>query len=163
MNVVRGGSKPKPFYSRYAAGFTLIEIIVVLVIAAAAAAVVAPNLGGALTRNQQTAAVREIASGLRYTRSHAMASGRPAEFWLDVNGHQYNAGDRPKPRSLPDSVKLTLVTALSQAAPDGRGFIRFFPDGSSTGGKVILEAAGQRRQVEVLWLTGYVRIIGDGE
>lgn len=134
----------------------------VLAIAAAALAVVAPNLGGALARTELTSAAREVASGLRYARGHAMASGRPADFWLDVNGHRYTAGDRPKPRRLPDSVKLTLVTADTQVVRDGRGFIRFFPDGSSTGGKVVLDAAGDRRLVEVNWLTGHVRVLGGG-
>jgi general secretion pathway protein H len=145
------------------AGFTLIEIIVVLVIAAAALALVAPNLGGALARNELTAATREIASGLRYVRGHAMASGRPAEFWLDVRQHRYSVGDKPKPRGLPASVKLTLITADTQASRDGRGFVRFFPDGSSTGGKVLLEAAGDKRLVEINWLTGYVRIVGPAD
>lgn len=135
----------------------------VLVIAAGALALVAPNLGGALERTQLTSAAREITSGLRYARNHAVASGRPSEFWLDVNGHRYSAGDRLKPRQLPDSVKLSLVTAEGQAAAGGRGFIRFFPDGSSTGGKVILEASGDRRLVEVNWLTGYVRLQGGGD
>ncbi|TAN51363.1 MAG: type II secretion system protein GspH [Methylococcaceae bacterium] len=143
------------------AGFTLIEISVVLVIAAAALALVAPNLGGVLERTRLTSATREIASGLRYARAHAMTSGRPAEFWLDIGAHRYLAGDRSKPHVLPDSVKLSLTTADSQATADGKGFIRFFPDGSSTGGKVLLEAAGQRRQIQVNWLTGFVQIVGD--
>lgn len=148
---------------RSAAGFTLLEIVVVLVIAAAALALVAPNLGGTLARTRLASSAREVASGLRYARNHAIASGRPAEFWLDVNGHRYSAGDRFKPRQLPDSVKLTLVTADGQTAADGRGFIRFFPDGSSTGGKVVLESTGDRRLVEVNWLTGYVRVQGGGD
>lgn len=147
--------------SRRSAGFTLIEVSVVLVIAAAALALVAPNLGGVLERTRLTSATREIASGLRYARSHAMTAGRPVEFWLDVNAHSYLAGDRAKPHALPDSVKLSLTTADGQATADGRGFIRFFSDGSSTGGKILLETAGQRRQVQVNWLTGFVQIVGD--
>lgn len=155
--VARRGHCPQP---RRAAAFTLLEVVVVLAIASAALALVAPNLGGALARTELVSAAREVASGLRYTRGHAMASGRAAEFWLDVWSHRYTAGDPPKPHRLPDSVKLTLVTADTQAARDGRGFIRFFPDGSSTGGKVLLETAGDKRLVEVNWLTGYVRVVG---
>lgn len=141
-------------------GFTLIEVLVVLVIAAAAMAVAAPNLGSAIAKAELTKAGREVASGLRYTRSHAMATGRPADFWLDVRGHNYTTADRPKPRGLPVSVQLTLITADSQLTKDGRGFIRFFPDGSSTGGKVILEASRDQRVVEINWLTGHVRLLG---
>ncbi len=43
----------------------------------------------------------------------------------------------------------------------GRGGIRFYPDGSSTGGRVTLSLEGLQMRVDVEWLTGRVRITED--
>jgi general secretion pathway protein H len=59
---------------------------------------------------------------------------------------------------LPESVRLGLFTAEAELSGEGLGSIRFYPDGSSTGGRVSLEAAGKRRLVDVNWLTGAVVI-----
>jgi general secretion pathway protein H len=37
--------------------------------------------------------------------------------------------------------------------------IRFDPDGSSTGGRVILAAGAQKMEIGIDWLTGRVRVI----
>ena len=145
---------------RAARGFTLMEIMVVLAVMAIGLALVAPNLGGMLQRLELASATREVASALRYTRSRAIGSGRPADFWLDVKGRKYRAADERKIRQLSDSLRVHLVTADTQTAGGGTGYIRFFPDGSSTGGQVRIESEGAQRRLEVNWLTGAVRISG---
>jgi general secretion pathway protein H len=79
-------------------------------------------------------------------------------FSLDVNHHTYQVSGRRKNYALPESVRLGLFTAEAELSGEGLGSIRFYPDGSSTGGRVSLEAAGKRRLVDVNWLTGAVVI-----
>jgi general secretion pathway protein H len=131
-------------------------MMLVLAIAAALTAVAVPNVTPLLNRAQLTAATRDIASGLRYVRGQALSGAREATFELDVIHKAYRVSGRRKDFSLPDSVRLSLYTAEQEAGEEGVGSIRFFPDGSSTGGRVTLEAAGKRRQVDVNWLTGEV-------
>jgi general secretion pathway protein H len=42
---------------------------------------------------------------------------------------------------------------------EAAGSIRFFPDGSSTGGRVMIAAGNEKLSVDVNWLTGRVSIL----
>lgn len=141
-------------------GFTLLEIMVVLGVMALAMVLVAPNLAGLLQRLELASATQEVAGALRFTRSRAVGSGRPADFWLDVKNRKYRAADESRVRQLADSVRVHLTTADVQTAGGSAGYIRFFPDGSSTGGQVRIESETGARRVEVNWLTGLVRVSG---
>lgn len=136
-------------------GFTLLELILVLVVAAIAAAVAVPNLQPAMANAQLKAATQDVASALRHTRGEALSRGREAEFVLNVNRHFYRVAGRHKPYALSDSVKLSLFTA-DFLMSEGQGSIVFYPDGSSSGGRVTLKGAGKTRLVDVNWLTGAV-------
>ena len=137
-------------------GFTLLEMILVMVIAATLAAVAVPNFLPALDGARMRAATSDVASALRYARGQALSRGREAVFFLDVDHHFYRVSGRSKPYGLPTSVKLGLFTAQQELTGGGQGSIRFFPDGSATGGRVTLEANGKRRLVDVNWLTGAI-------
>ena len=50
----------------------------------------------------------------------------------------------------------------SEVEEGNRGRIRFFPDGSSTGGRVTLTSDERLYHVDVDWLTGQVRVRGAG-
>lgn len=144
-----------------AAGFTLLEIMLVLVIAGVLMAVAVPNFGPAVSRAQLHSATRDIASALRYSRGQALVRGREAEFELDVARRRYKVPGRSKSYSLPDPVRLSLYTAESETLSEGIGRIRFFPDGSATGGRVTLEVGGRKRRVDVSWLTGEIKVLED--
>lgn len=139
-------------------GFTIMELLIVLVIAAAAFSLILPNFSNTLANAELKGAAREVASALRHARNQAIARGREATFWLDVGYHYYRVDDRAKNFSLPNKIDLTLFTAESEITGEGRGAIRFFPDGSSTGGRVTLEIGQKKRLVDVNWLTGQVTV-----
>ena len=56
---------------------------------------------------------------------------------------------------LDKTVKLKMLTARQEANRDG-GAVRFFPNGSSTGGTVILQSDGRSAAIRVDWLTGKI-------
>ena len=58
--------------------------------------------------------------------------------------------------TLPEDIALELFTARSELESDTVGRVRFFPDGSSTGGRITLSLAERRYMVDVDWLTGRV-------
>ena len=138
------------------AGFTLIELLVVLGILALALAVVLPMLPGAADRAALRAAASEIASGLRETRSLALARGRSAAFTLDTERRAYRIGDNRTWHALPSNVAPVLLTATHERRSDVVGDIRFFSDGSSTGGEVHLLRGKTEDAIRVDWLTGRV-------
>ncbi|WP_006786689.1 GspH/FimT family pseudopilin [Thiorhodospira sibirica] len=147
-------------------GFTLIELMVVLLIMGMAAALLAPRFGSALTGLEIKGASRDLASALRYARGRAIASGSPSAVLIDVNTREYWVADRPRAYRLPSSVALNLLAGHREWQGEGRAAIRFYPDGSASGGQIRLAPAGQSAQgdsghhyqIDVHWLTGRVRV-----
>jgi general secretion pathway protein H len=60
--------------------------------------------------------------------------------------------------SLPSGLTVQLETAARELRNDQRGAIRFFPDGSSSGGRIIVAFDAHGYQVGVTWLTGRITV-----
>lgn len=134
------------------AGFTLVEVLVVLAILGLVATVALPRLG-ASPGVTLDAAARDLTGALRATRSAAIARNQPQVMMLDVErrGFTSPAGGA---RSLPAEMRLALKLAAPEMESPARGGIRFFPDGSSTGGEITLALGDRARRICVHWLTG---------
>ena len=67
----------------------------------------------------------------------------------------------PKPSDvrLPKGMRISITSAKEDQANDHTGRIRFFPDGSSTGGRITLQQGKRKWQVNVAWLTGAVSVV----
>ncbi len=139
-------------------GFTLLEMLLVLGIAVIAMAVVVPNFSKGLDSIRLRSAAREIASSLRYLRGHAITANKQAEFNLNVKTNVYQLTGQSKTYSVPKAIKLRMITADSEIDDENSGTIRFYPDGSSTGGRVTLATGNRKRLVDVNWLTGQVEM-----
>jgi general secretion pathway protein H len=138
-------------------GFTLLEIVVAVAIVAMVLGYVALNASGSLKRAALSHAGHDLVSALRYTRGQAIVSGAEQRLEIDVEKQTYHAPRRPE-IALPRGLKLSLLTAASEQTSRTSGAIRFFPDGSSTGGRLKLIAGEREWEVEVAWLTGEVRL-----
>jgi general secretion pathway protein H len=139
-------------------GFTLLEVIVVLVLAGIIYSLMLalPSRGTSVA--DLKASARVLASGLRQAQSTAMVTRRDAVLSLDLDTREFlMPGDR-EPRKLPDGIDLKLYTAQSEVASASRGAIRFYPDGSSTGGRITVSSGERKFLVDVDWLTGRVSI-----
>lgn len=143
---------------RLGRGFTLVELLVVLAIAGLMLALTPPLIGAALPGVELKGAARRTAAALRLTREIAIAEGRPAAWVLDLSHRRYRLDGSSRGGRLPAGVELQLTAAEAELLDDERGAIRFFPDGSSTGGRVVLSRDGRGYQVGVNWLTGRVLI-----
>lgn len=139
-------------------GFTLLELLVALAILGLSLTLVPPIMGNAIERSRLKSATRQIAAGLKYSRSKAIASQQEVVFTLDVEKKTYTVQDRNKKLALPEKTTLKLTTAKSEQISEAEGTIRFFADGSSTGGRVALNDAKLQYLVDVNWLTGKVSI-----
>ncbi len=160
MPPVRSGRQVREPHRR-GPGFTLVELLVVLAIAALVLTAVPPLISAALPGVELKSAARRTAASLRLARETAVRSGSDAALVVDIEAHTLTLGGRQL-LSIPAAVVLRLNAATREMLDDQRGAIRFFPDGSSTGGVITLARATAQGeagyQIGVNWLTGRVRM-----
>ncbi len=142
---------------RGAAGFTLVEIVVVVALIGLTLGIVSVSVGEGLTGAKVRAASRDLAAALRYTRTQAIVKREAQVLTLDVDARSYTAPGRA-PVELPRQMEMKLLTAAAEQVERGVGRIRFFPDGSSTGGHIELIRDTAVWGIDVAWLTGEVRL-----
>ena len=134
------------------AGFTLTELLVVLA-TAGLLVTAAPILLQSVTPGvRSAAAARALAEDLRATRAAAIASGIPAEVVFQQERQRYVTGPGGRIHALPNGIDFTLQTGRDRSA------IEFFPDGSSSGGAILVGDKAWRHRVSADWLTGRVTI-----
>ncbi|HET6604075.1 MAG TPA: GspH/FimT family pseudopilin [Xanthomonadaceae bacterium] len=139
-------------------GFTLVEIIAVVALIALLAVVVTATIGGGLTGARVRGASKDLVAALRYTRGQAIVTRQSQALVLNLEERWYQAPGRDSV-DLPKDMELHLLTAREELIDEGSGRIRFFPDGSSSGGRVTLVLGEVRWQLDVHWLTGDVDLI----
>lgn len=145
----------------YMRGVTLIELLVVLVILSVLMAVIPPLFHSQLGAARAERTLAELTSGLRYARSQAIARNEPVGVHFDLAERTYElTGDSGTRRRLPEDLRVRVITGRSEITGRSSGAIRFYPDGTSSGGEIHL--LGDRRDlvVKVAWLTGKVHIHG---
>jgi general secretion pathway protein H len=139
-------------------GFTLLELLVVLVIAVAMIALIPPLLSGLAGSSELKGATRQLAAALRFARSEAVTRQREGALVLDLTKRSFRVAGSERDVALPKGIGIQLFTAQSQLLNATAGSIRFFPDGSSTGGHIILASNRLTFRINVDWLTGRVSI-----
>ena len=139
------------------AGFTLIEMIVVLAILGMTLALFTAYRAPWSQTLSAAGAASQLAADLRLARSQAIISNRPVLVSVDLPGHQYRVGAGDL-RRIPGELRIELLTIANERQSERVADIRFNPDGSSTGGRIVLVDDRRRIDIGVDWLTGRVSI-----
>ncbi len=140
-------------------GFTLMEVLVTLVIGILLVALTPPLLSGMSGATELRGAVRQLAAGLRHARNEAITRQQEARLLLNLAAHHFTVSGDARHINLPATVQLHLYTAQSELIDRDNGSIRFFPDGSSTGGAITVSGPKLAYRVNIDWLTGTVAIV----
>jgi general secretion pathway protein H len=110
-----------------------------------------------------TFAALQIARRLDNIRTEALISKRERTFTIDVENGLLREGSEGEFVQLDPGLELSLDTARSEIVNDQSGRIRFFPDGSSTGGRIRLQNDRSGATVTVDWSTGAATVQVDGD
>lgn len=152
------GKPIRPFGSNR--GFTLLELIVVIAVLAILVAMAIPQFSGNGSGVGLEASGRDIVTGLRLARSEAISRNKEIPFTLYVEERSFRVGDR-RAHQLPNHLGLSLYTAESELESASVGSIRFFPDGTSTGGRITVSddrSDTRTLEVRVEWMTGQAKV-----
>jgi general secretion pathway protein H len=136
-------------------GFSLIEMLAALAIVALATALAMPLAMRPSDALRLDAATQDLVAALRLTRAAAIARAADAALTIDVERRTFASPAVPA-RALPADLTVKLKIAEPERARSQGGF-RFFPDGSSTGGDMLLALRGKEVKICVDWLTGIAR------
>jgi general secretion pathway protein H len=140
-------------------GFSLLELLVVLAIIGLLLTLTPLVFSGTIDRLRLESTARELASALRVTRARAISLQTPQALAVYLEAPHYQGPANPEPRTLPAEFGYQLIVSESERLGPKGGSIRFYPDGSSTGGRIEVRAAGADWAVDVDWLTGRVALL----
>ena len=138
-------------------GFTIVELLVVLTMIGLSLAVVVPNVSQTLDTMRLKASVRSMLATAKSARNIAQAEQREVKLTIDVGSRTYHIDKQPSLLIRPAATTLEVTAVESEHISENTSGIRFFPDGSSTGGRVDFFLAQQHHTIEIDWLTGYVK------
>ena len=134
----------------------------VIVLLALALTAVTFSFSKSLHAARITAASRDLVAALRYTRGQAIVKGKSQALLLDLDSNTYTAPGKAA-KQLPKGMALRLTTADIEQTGANSGGIRFFPDGSSTGGHISVLQGQREWRINVAWLTGDIELNERGE
>lgn len=142
--------------------------MLVMALIAAASLLAVAAFGGGMQGTKLRAGAKNVAAQMRFARAVAISTGEPQDVVIDPAGRHWQ-GAKGRSGSLPTVGEIVFTGARAgqfqpigqnakNAQDEGKGAVRFFPDGAATGGRVRLLANGGGWDVDVGWLTGEVKV-----
>ena len=101
-------------------------------------------------------AARDVAASLRHARSVAILQQKQVVWSMNIQTREFWVEGKDGKRDFHASVTAKINTAASEVISAHQGRIRFYPDGSATGGSVELSVREQTYKVNVEWISGRI-------
>ena len=143
--------------SRASAGFTVLEMLAVLAILGLVAALTIPTLRRPPDNLRLEAATRSLASALRLSRAQAISRNTDVLLTIHADRRTF-ASSTGLSIELDQEISVEMIFAAPLRRGRAAGAIRFFRDGTSSGGDIVLSLNKRRARISVNWLTGEARL-----
>jgi len=138
-------------------GLTMLELMVVLGLMALLMTLVLPRLVGTVQKERDRANLRQLATVLRLARSQAATNRQRVRVFLNKETGRYWLEGSNRQGVLA-GMRLG-DTRLVWQEPGRQGYIAFYGDGTSSGGKLALaDRTGRLYHLEVEIITGKVTL-----
>ncbi len=139
-------------------GFTLLELVVVMALLALLMGLVLPGLMRAVKKERDRTNLRQITTVLRLARSQAATSHRRVRVFLNRENGRYWLEGSNRQGNLA-GMRLGDTRLVWEDTDRRQGYIAFYPDGTSSGGKLVLtDLTGRVYDLEVEIITGKVTL-----
>ncbi len=145
---------------RSVSGVTLLELIVVLALLAVLSVAAAPMVGKGMGTIDQRNAAQKVATLFKAARNEAVAKRIETVVAINPKALTVKGHDREAVQ-LPEGVTVDLTTTEKEKIDDDSAGIRFYPDGGSSGGRVVIKKKERALRIDIDWLTGRVRVTED--
>jgi general secretion pathway protein H len=139
-------------------GFTLLEMLIVLCVMALAAAFAMPFASRPVPDAALIATAHKLANDMRLARASAIRDNAERVLTIDLGRRLFWVDGVTSPSPIAGGVTVEFATLQKEQISAKRGQLRFFPDGSSTGGNVVLRGSGRTVAIRLDWMTGHASL-----
>ena len=138
------------------AGYTLLEMLIVVAVLAVVVSSVQLLPQSRAGSVDVASATQLIASSLRQARNASIRRRAVQHVYFDVKRRTVWTDSSRNRLALDRGIRMAISSARSQVRSDSVAQVRFYPNGSSSGGKVVLEGRSGAREIRVNWHSGRV-------
>jgi general secretion pathway protein H len=104
------------------------------------------------------ATAQKLADEMRLARASAIRDNAERTLTIDLARRRFWVDGVTRASPIANGIGVNFVTLQKEQLSARQGRLRFFVDGSSTGGNVILKSARRTVSVDLDWMTGHVSV-----
>lgn len=135
------------------------ELIVVMLLMALGVSLITTSLGRGLGRRRPKVFVRQFVGLCRQARRLALSTARPVVLTIDGDARRCRLDEQKPGLKIPDIIKIEADNQVPPSHPETGYQVVFFPDGSTTGDRLVFSVDGQPlASFHLDPLTGFIRL-----
>lgn len=140
-------------------GFSLLELMLVVLLIALMFTMVPRMMGTGVSGAELKSSVRALNSAMKLARDAAINTRREAYVTVNVETREFTTTFESRTHKLNEQLTLKLFTSQADQLDQSTASFRFYPDGSSNGGRVTVGVNEREFAIDIDWLTGRSSIV----